>query len=94
MVGYVDGNESIKKLGARLAPAPPRGRRSVTWNCSLELKRLDPGLQESPEHAALNDLPRAQRRNRLRPVAQLPQDVVRIGATFGRGAHQAARGPA
>ena len=46
------------------------------------------------DHDRLNDLTRSQRRNRLRAVAQLPQDGVRIGATFGRGAHQAARGPA
>jgi hypothetical protein len=47
-----------------------------------------------PPSRDLNDLPRSQRRNRVRLIAQLPQDVVGIGAAFGRGAHQAARGPA
>jgi hypothetical protein len=45
-------------------------------------------------HSPLNDLTSSQRRNCVRPAAQLSQDVVCIGDTFGRGAHQAARGPA
>jgi hypothetical protein len=46
------------------------------------------------DHDPLNDLTRAQRRNRLRAVAHLLEDGVRIGATFRGGAHEAARGPA
>jgi hypothetical protein len=42
----------------------------------------------------LNDLTLSQVRDLIRAVLEFRQYVVRMGAAFSGGAHQAARGPA